>query len=51
MEGYGGIYLVQDEYEWQALVNTVLNCLIPLIVEDLFTICATISFSVQIPFH
>ena len=38
MEECRGIYLVQDENDWQALVITVLICLILLIVEDFLII-------------
>jgi hypothetical protein len=51
VEGCGGIYLFQDENDWQALVITVLILLIPVIVEDFLIICETISFSRQTHFH
>jgi hypothetical protein len=51
VEGCGGIYLFQDENDWQALVIAVLILLVPFVVEDLLITCEIISFSRQTNFH
>jgi hypothetical protein len=50
-DGVNWIQLAQNREQWRALVNTVTNLQVPQYTRNLFTSCATVSFSRKTLLH
>jgi hypothetical protein len=51
MEGIDWIDLAQDRGKWRALVNTVMNLLVTLNIDELLSSCTYRGFSRQAQLH